>query len=395
MQKTVSNNSQRALSVAEIATSAKQMCHRFPITLGYMAVAYVAALLAIFNVYHEPYHVCWFGLLGALASFAVTLWTEKCGTVLKAVSQLVVFVIVAADLWYNYEYPKTLFDTVAVRRLVSVVSLTVLIAFANCTGNDESSWSRAIKAVKRLVITATFGLLVFLCVTAIFLTINILFDVEIFKAMLVADITLAIFMPCLIYIAMTPNAGDTVANAGLSKFADRVVRFIFLPLLGADMLILFAYMLDIIFSFSLPRGMVATGVSLFLAGMIIIEFLIYPMAAKSNTLKKIAAIMPLVALPLVIMMSVGIIYRICDYGFTGERLYMLTLNLWSYFALYSLWRKNGRNIASVIISLAVWLIAVTVIPGFNYMTVSSCNRAHDGYAADEVVTIETTNNTKI
>lgn len=395
MQKTVSNNSQKALSVAEIATSAKQMCRRFPITLAYMAVAYVAALLAIFNVYHEPYHVCWFGLLGALASFAITLWTEKCGTVLKAVSQLVVFVVVAADLWYNYEYPKTLFDTVAVRRLVSVVSLTVLIAFANCTGNDESSWSRAIKAVKRLVITATFGLLVFLCVTAIFLTINILFDVEIFRAMFVADITLAIFMPCLIYIAMTPNAGDTVANAGLSKFGDRVVRFIFLPLLGADMLILFAYMLDIIFSFSLPRGMVATGVSLFLAGMLIIEFLIYPMAAKSNTLKKIAAIMPLVALPLVIMMSVGIIYRICDYGFTGERLYMLTLNLWSYFALYSLWRKNGRNITSVIISLAVWLIAVTVIPGFNYMTVSSCNRAHDGYAADEVVTIETTNNTKI
>lgn len=395
MQKTVSNNSQRTLSVAEIATSAKQMCRRFPITLAYMAVAYVAALLAIFNVYHEPYHVCWFGLLGALASFAVTLWTEKCGTVLKAVSQLVVFVIVAADLWYNYEYPKTLFDTVAMRRLVSVVSLTVLIAFANCTGNDESSWSRAIKAVKRLVITATFGLLVFLCVTAIFLTINILFDVEIFRAMLVSDVTLAIFMPCLIYIAMTPNAGDTVANAGLSKFGDRVVRFIFLPLLGADMLILFAYMLDIIFSFSLPRGMVATGVSLFLAGMLIIEFLIYPMAAKSNTLKKISAIMPLVALPLVIMMSVGIIYRICDYGFTGERLYMLTLNLWSYFALYSLWRKNGRNITSVIISLAVWLIAVTVIPGFNYMTVSSCNRAHDGYAADEVVTIETTNNTKI
>ena len=395
MQKTVSNNSQRALSVAEIATSAKQMCRRFPITLAYMAVAYVAALLAIFNVYHEPYHVCWFGLLGALASFAVTLWTEKCGTVLKAVSQLVVFVIVAADLWYNYEYPKTLFDTVAVRRLVSVVSLMVLIAFANCTGNDESSWSRAIKAVKRLVITATFGLLVFLCVTAIFLTINILFDVEVFRAMFVADITLAIFMPCLIYIAMTPNAGDTVANAALSKFADRVVRFIFLPLLGADMMILFAYMLDIIFSFSLPRGMVATGVSLFLAGMLIIEFLIYPMAAKSNTLKKIAAIMPLVALPLVIMMSVGIIYRICDYGFTGERLYMLTLNLWSYFALYSLWHKNGRNITSVIISLAVWLIAVTVIPGFNYMTVSSCNRTHDSYAADEVVTIETTNNTNI
>lgn len=395
MQKTVSNNSQRTLSVAEIATSAKQMCRRFPITLAYMAVAYVAALLAIFNVYHEPYHVCWFGLLGALASFAVTLWTEKCGTVLKAVSQLVVFVIVAADLWYNYEYPKTLFDTVAVRRLVSVVSLTVLIVFAGCTGSDESAWSRALKTIKRLVITGTFGVLVFLCITAIFLTINILFDVEIFRAMLVSDVTLAIFMPCLIYIAMTPNAGDTVANAGLSKFGDRVVRFIFLPLLGADMLILFAYMLDIIFSFSLPRGMVATGVSLFLAGMLIIEFLIYPMAAKSNTLKKISAIMPLVALPLVIMMSVGIIYRICDYGFTGERLYMLTLNLWSYFALYSLWRKNGRNITSVIISLAVWLIAVTVIPGFNYMTVSSCNIAHDGYAADEVVTIETTNNTKI
>ncbi len=395
MQKAVSNNSQRALSVAEIAASAEQMCRRFPITLGYMLVAYVAALLAIFEVYHEPFHVCWFGLLGGLASFAVSLWAENRSFVLKAVSQLVVFVIVGADLWYNYEYPKTLFDTVAVRRLVSVASLTVLIAFANCTANDESSWSRSFKAVKRLVITATFGLLVFLCVTAIFLTIDILFDVEVFRAMFVADITLAVFLPCLIYIAMTPRADETVDNAAISKFGDRVVRFIFLPLLGADMLILFAYMLDIIFSFSLPRGMVATGVSLFLAGMIIIEFLIYPMAAKSNTLRKIAAIMPLVALPLVIMMSVGIIYRICDYGFTGERLYVLTLNLWSYFALYALWRKNGRSITSVIISLALWLIAVTVIPGFNYMSVSSCNRAHDGYAADEVVTIETTNNTKI
>lgn len=365
------------MSVAEIATSAKQMCRRFPITLGYMAVAYAAALLAIFNVYHEPFHVCWFGLLGALASFAVTLWTENRSFVLKAVSQLVVFVIVGADLWYNYEYPKALFDTVAVRRLISVVSLMVLIAFANCTGNGESSWSRAVKAVRRLVITATFGLLVFLCVTAIFLTINILFDVEIFRAMLVADITLAVFLPCLIFIAMTPQADETVDRAALGKFGDRVVRFIFLPLLGADMLILFAYMLDIVFSFSLPRGMVATGVSLFLAGMLIIEFLIYPMAAKSNTLRKIAAIMPLIALPLVIMMSVGIIYRICDYGFTGERLYVLTLNIWSYYAMYALWHKNGRSITSVIISLAVWLIAVTVIPGFNYMTVSANNHLHE------------------
>ena len=384
MQKTFSNNSQRALSVTEIVTSAKQMCRRFPITLGYMAVAYVAALLAIFNVYHEPFHVCWFGLLGALASFAVTLWTEDRNNILKTVSQLVVFVIVAANLWYNYEYP-------AIRRLVSVVSLTVLIAFANCTDSGESSWSRAFKAVKHLVITGTFGLLVFLCVTAIFLTIDMLFHVEVFKAMLIADITLAVFLPCLIFIAMMPRADETVAPAALSKFGDRVVRFIFLPLLGADMLILFAYLLDIIFSFSLPRGMVATGVSLFLAGLLIIEFLIYPMAVKSNTLRKITAIMPLAALPLVIMMSVGIIYRICDYGFTGERLYVLTLNLWSYFALYALWRKGGRSITSVIISLALWLIAVTVIPGFNYMTVSSC--VHEQKSGE--ITTVSPNNTNI
>ncbi len=391
MQETVSNNSQRLFSAAEIAASAEQMCRRFPITLGYMLVAYVAAMLAVFKVYHEPYHVCWFGLLGALASFAAALWTENRSTVLKSVSQLAVFVIVAADLWYNYEYPKTLFDTVVVRRLVSVASLTVLIAFANCTGGDESSWSRAFRAVKRLVVTATFGLLVFLCVTAIFLTINILFDVEVFRAMFVADITLAVFLPCLIYMAMMPRADETVAPAALSKFGDRVVKFIFLPLLCADMLILIAYLLDIVFSFSLPRGMVATGVSLFLAGMLIIEFLIYPMAAKSNILKKIATLMPLVALPLVIMMSVGIIYRICDYGFTGERLYVLTLNLWSYYAVYALWRKGGRSITSVIISLALWLIAVTVIPGFNYMTVSSC--VHE-QKSGEIITVSP-NNTKI
>lgn len=386
MQKTDSNNSQRALSVTEIVTSAKQMCRRFPITLAYMAVAYVAALLAVFNVYQEPFHVCWFGLLGALASFATRLWTEKRSIVVKTLTQIAVFIIVAADLWYNYEYPSMLFDTVAVRRIVSVVSLTALIVFAGCSDTGESSWARAFKAIKRLVVTGTFGLLVFACVTAIFVTIHILFDAELFKAMLVADITLAVFLPCLIFIAMTPRADETVVNAGLSKFGDRVVRFIFLPLLGADMLILFAYMLDIIFSFSLPRGMVATGVSLFLAGMLIIEFLLYPIAAKNDLIKKTAAWLPLAGLPLVIMMSVGIVYRICDYGFTGERLYMLTLNLWSYYALYALWRKNGRNIASVIISLAAWLIAVTAIPGFNYMSVSSNNKKHFNNAGVEVTT---------
>ncbi len=373
MDEKTPTKSQGILSVAEIAGSAEQMCRRFPIAIIYTTIAYVSVLLVIYNAYHEPFHVCWFGLLGALASFAATLWTENRSTAIRILSQITVFIIVAADLWYNYTYPSMLFDTVAVRRVISIASLTVLIVFAGCTRSDEASWSQAFKSIKRLIITGVFGLLVFICITAIFITVNMLFNIEVFKAMFTADATLAVFLPCLIYMAMTPRDENVAGNARLSKFGDRVVKFIFLPLLGCDMLILFVYMLDIIFNLSLPRGMVASGVSIFLAGLLIIEFLIYPIAAKNNLARKIAKWMPIAALPLVIMMSVGIIYRICDYGFTGERLYILTLNIWSYYALYVLWRKSGRSITSVIISLAVWLIAVTIIPGFNYMTVSANN----------------------
>jgi hypothetical protein len=74
---------------------------------------------------------------------------------------------------------------------------------------------------------------------------------------------------------------------------------------------------------------------------------------------------PVLALPLVILMTVGIVRRLGDYGITVNRLYVLTLNLWFYAVCIGLFVLKARRIHWIPLSFGAILLLTSAQP-MNY-----------------------------
>ena len=98
------------------------------------------------------------------------------------------------------------------------------------------------------------------------------------------------------------------------------------------MLVLYIYGIKILVTWELPEGYVTWSVTALVAEVLVVEFFLFPLSEKSlrplGGLIKTA--LPALTLPLLVLMSVAIGYRINQYGFTTDRLYVLTFNIWCY-----------------------------------------------------------------
>ena len=102
--------------------------------------------------------------------------------------------------------------------------------------------------------------------------------------------------------------------------------YILLPLLILYGTILYAYLIKIIIQWQLPDGWVSALVSILTIGGTITLFILYPLCIQENRpLKFFRQWFGILLLPLLILMTVGIIRRFQDYGITTNRLYILLL----------------------------------------------------------------------
>lgn len=118
----------------------------------------------------------------------------------------------------------------------------------------------------------------------------------------------------------------------LNKFATSTIRFLFVPVLSLAILLFYAYIVKFIVLWDMPQGMVSYFVSGFMLYMLALVTVLYPMRlAPGNTFeKKLLKVFPAACIPLVAMMSVGLIRRISDYGISAERLYAISINIFFY-----------------------------------------------------------------
>lgn len=118
----------------------------------------------------------------------------------------------------------------------------------------------------------------------------------------------------------------------LNKFATSTIRLLFVPVLSLAILLFYAYIVKFIVLWDMPQGMVSYFVSGFMLYMLALVTILYPTRlAPGNTFeKKLLKVFPAACIPLVAMMSVGLIRRINDYGISAERIYAATINIYFY-----------------------------------------------------------------
>jgi hypothetical protein len=137
----------------------------------------------------------------------------------------------------------------------------------------------------------------------------------------------------ILFFSGIPSIDESLQETpALNRFQTSTNKFIFLPVVSLYILLLYAYIAKIIIQWEMPKGMVSylVSASMLLMLLRVTQMLPERINPKPSFEKKLLKILPAACIPLVILMSVGIIRRISDYGISEGRYYITAINIFYY-----------------------------------------------------------------
>ncbi len=361
------------LSLPALRESMINVFRRFPAACGFAIGLSVALIIMVFTDEHRGVPIYYF-TAGFLLSLMLALWNEEYRHTrvfwTVTVAAHVLLLVDAIILWNAVD---SYFDTeLFIARSAVYVALILGILFLPFYGesSDIKSWNFTRTLLIALVLSFIIGFVMSSGAGILLYGVQSLFgikiDEEFFEVLL---ILLYQLLPMLLFLSRIPE-GERKHDESIltSRFLTGTVRYLFIPLVACYMLVLYGYLAKIILTWELPNGTISWLVTIMMFGIIIIEFLLYPTMRSDDTKgfeRWVVRWMPLLALPLVILMTVGIVRRFDDYGITVNRLYILTLNLWYYVVCIGLFVLQARRIHWIPLSFGALLLLTSAQP-MNY-----------------------------
>ena len=232
-------------------------------------------------------------------------------------------------------YSTLTYYFIASTALVYVTAtLSIFIAPFWKNKDENAFWIFLFKNLKALVVAALVTALLLASVEALVFCFGALFEHDFDE-----KVYFYIFYFCastvfpILYFSGIPAIEECHRETpALNKFATSTIRFLFVPVLSLAILLFYAYIVKFVVLWDMPQGMVSYFVSGFMIYMLALVTVLYPTRlAPGNTFeKKLLKVFPAACIPLVAMMSVGLIRRISDYGISAERIYAVTINIFFY-----------------------------------------------------------------
>ena len=349
--------------------------------------------------------------VGFVLSLSLHLWGEE---VKRRTTALVVHVaaqvLLAADAVFLYQHMS---DSgvigIGIAHFAGVLAVGLSVFFLSFfrERNDIPSWYFSLNTVSTLIVTFIIGAVLQFGIDLLVLSLDQLFGVEVGKkCYFYVAILCCLTLPLLMFLGLLPRGKEKHdARIRVSSFLNGIIRYLFLPLVGCYLFVLYVYAIRILFRWELPDGWVSWLVVTLMAMSIGIVFGLYPTRIKEEeeneayshddeTLLKdnypeagdektrqaqgkrknrmamqIMHGLPMLVLPLLLLMTVGIVRRFLDYGITINRLYLATLNLWFYAVCIGLIVGKARRISWIPISFSIVFLLTSVLP-VNYASIT-------------------------
>lgn len=367
-------------------------CRRFPLAILLLFCWAVGAIIMhhleraygydMPNIQKFEFFIAYYFPAAALLITAFTLYREA-----NPARPLNRFVApVTSVLWLAFciimtvSMPISRTDSIMLGTLiVAIIITTATLAFRH-SKDDREFWRLIMGAIIAAVVAGIGAGIFFGGLQLLLIGVETLFGISFYS-----EITLDIIFVCYMFIcpvvwlqmlpSLTPNDERTIK---MPRFLGGLLHFLFMPLVGAYLITLYIYLLKIIFIWELPEGMVSYLVTALMAGTIAILFCLYPTRFEEGHRfdKLVARWLPILTLPLLILMTVGIVKRFSDYGVTMPRLYVLTFNLWCYGVCLWLVKCKGSRVIWIPISFATILLLTSVGPQ-NYSNLAKVWIKHD------------------
>lgn len=219
--------------------------------------------------------------------------------------------------------------------IYTTVFLSIFIAPFFKQKDENGFWVFLMKNAKAAVIAGAISAVLLIAIEGFLFGFFNLFDIE--PSSVRPFIYSAIICSCtifpILFFSGIPSIDESLQETpALNKFQTSTNKFIFLPVVSLYILLLYAYIAKIIIQWEMPKGMVSylVSASMLLMLLRVTQMLPERINPKPSFEKKLLKILPAACIPLVILMSVGIIRRISDYGISEGRYYITAINIFYY-----------------------------------------------------------------
>ena len=201
--------------------------------------------------------------------------------------------------------------------------------------DENGFWVFLMKNAKAAIVATAISVVLLIAIDGLLFGFFNLFDIKstsgkpFFCSAIICSCTI---FPILFFSGI-PSIDECLQEApALNKFQTSTNKFLFLPVLSLYIILLYAYIAKIIIQWEMPKGMVSylVSASMLLMLLRVTQMLPERINPKPSFEKKLLKILPAACIPLVILMSVGIIRRISDYGISEDRYYITAINIFYY-----------------------------------------------------------------
>ncbi len=367
------------INLSTFLSNSKETILRFPATICFLAALTVQMITYIVLDKQQDW-LCFFFSVGMLLTLLLHVCTEekeeyRIFNVIRSPKAALLWfgsiAILAADS-YNLHIKDYIDISVEIAQGSAILAILVAICFYPFIGerDDRKSWNFVFRLVFGAAIGFLVGLIMLGGLSLLYSGSATLFNFEthsdVHRSLCVVCL---ITLPTLLFLIRIPSGEEKFNdNIPKNKFLLGVTKFLFLPLTLLYMGVLYVYGAKILFTWTLPNGMLSTLVSTMMCSLIGLTFLLYPYIRDEEYdgfEVKLTRRMPLFSLPLLVLMSIGLGRRFIDYGITANRLYMLTFNIWLYVVALGLWLGKARRIHWISISFTM-LVLITSVHPWNY-----------------------------
>ncbi|MBR4785131.1 MAG: DUF4153 domain-containing protein [Fibrobacter sp.] len=297
----------------------------------------VGSPIAKFIIWSGIYPIA--AILISLTTSLVQESLNKRSNVPQIVASAAWFIISTALVYFGFtDYQPDFFSNEFVPNTIFFIYVAVFLGLFIAPfwkQKDENAfWIFTFKNIKALLVAALVAGILLASVEALVFCFGALFEHEFDE-----KVYFYIFYFCastvfpILYFTGIPSIEECHSETPkLSKFVTSTIRFLFVPVLTLAILLFYAYIAKFILLWDMPQGMVSYFVSGFMVYMLALVTVLYParLHPGSTFEKKLLKIFPAACIPLVVMMSVGLIRRISEYGISELRIYAVVVNIFFY-----------------------------------------------------------------
>ena len=226
------------------------------------------------------------------------------------------------------------------------------------------------------VITGIFAAVLWIGVEIILTTVNYLFfnsgDSLFFRLTTYSFWFITEVFGASLFLSLLKKPDDNLENYEFPFIFNLLIKFVIIPLIIIYTGVLYIYMMKVLISMHLPKGLISHLVLWYTAFSVAVMILITPFTQKDKFFENFKKYFPYFSIPLIFASLFAVFQRTYQYGITENRYYVLISIFWLFFCMILYIRK--MNITGIFISLIVCLV-ISVYSPFSAKNVSNFSQS--------------------